>query len=206
VDAEGRIRYEYFSEGDYDRSEQVIRSLLQSAGYTDLPAAGTQPIGAQGALAAADLAQDQSPETYVGYRRAENFAARGGIERDTPHVYALPSWLDLNHWGLQGVWTVGPQSAVLDQAGGQIEYRFAARDLHLVLGIGPSAKPVRFRVQLDGADPGANHGADTDANGYGVITEQRLYQLIRQSGTVGEHVFSIQFLDDGAQAYAFTFG
>jgi hypothetical protein len=114
--------------------------------------------------------------------------------------------LDLNHWGLQGVWTVGPQSAVLDQAGGQIQYRFAARDLHLVLGMGPGGKPVRFRVQLDGADPGANHGVDTDANGYGVITEQRLYQLIRQSGTVGEHVFSIQFLDDGAQAYAFTFG
>jgi cytochrome c biogenesis protein CcdA/thiol-disulfide isomerase/thioredoxin len=206
VDAEGRIRYEYFSEGDYDRSEQVIRGLLQSAGHTDLPPAGAQPIGAQGALAAADMAQEQSPETYVGYRRAENFAARGGFERDTAHAYALPSWLDLNHWGLQGVWTVGPQSAVLDQAGGQIQYRFAARDLHLVLGMGPGGKPVRFRVQLDGADPGANHGVDTDANGYGVITEQRLYQLIRQSGTVGEHVFSIQFLDDGAQAYAFTFG
>jgi len=107
---------------------------------------------------------------------------------------------------LQGVWTVGPQSAVLDQAGGAIQYRFAARDLHLVLGIGQSAMPVRFRVQLDGADPGLNHGADTDAKGYGVISEQRLYQLIRQSGNVGEHVFTIQFLDAGVQAYAFTFG
>jgi len=206
IDAQGRIRYQYFSEGDYEHSEDVIRELLKSAGYTDLPPTGTQPIGAQGALAAADVAQDLSPETYVGYRRAENFASRGGFERDTAHTYAIPSWLDLNHWGLQGVWTVGPQSAVLDAPGGQIEYRFAARDLHLVLGPGEAAKPVRFRVQLDGADPGQNHGADTDASGYGVITEQRLYQLIRQSGAVGEHVFSIQFLDDGAQAYAFTFG
>jgi cytochrome c biogenesis protein CcdA/thiol-disulfide isomerase/thioredoxin len=206
IDAEGRIRYQYFSEGDYEGSEQVIRRLLQSAGYTDLPPAGTQPIGAQGALAAADIAQDQSPETYVGYRRAENFASRGGFERDVAHVYSAPSWLDLNHWGLQGVWTVGPQSAVLAQAGGGIQYRFAARDLHLVLGPAEGGKPVRFRVQVDGADPGENHGADTDASGYGVITEQRLYQLIRQRGSVGEHVFSIKFLDDGVQAYAFTFG
>jgi cytochrome c biogenesis protein CcdA/thiol-disulfide isomerase/thioredoxin len=206
IDAEGRIRYHYFSEGDYEQSERVIRELLQSAGYNDLPPAGTQPIGAQGALAPADIAQDQSPETYVGYRRAENFASRGGFERDAAHAYVLPSWLDLNHWGLQGVWTVGPQSARLDQPGGEIRYRFAARDLHLVLGVGQSGKPARFRVQLDGADPGENHGADTDASGYGVVNEQRLYQLIRQSGSVGEHVFSIQFLDDGAQAYAFTFG
>jgi cytochrome c biogenesis protein CcdA/thiol-disulfide isomerase/thioredoxin len=206
IDGDGRIRYHYFSEGDYEHSEAVIRELLTSAGYRDLPPAGTQPIGAQGALAAADVAQDQSPETYVGYRRAENFASRGGFDRDTAHAYALPSWLDLNHWGLQGVWTVGPQSAVLNEVGGQIAYRFAARDLHLVLGPGENAKPVRFRVQLDGGDPGQNHGADTDARGYGVITEQRLYQLIRQSGAVGEHVFSIQFLDDGVQAYAFTFG
>jgi thiol-disulfide isomerase/thioredoxin len=206
IDAGGRIRYHYFSEGDYEHSEEVIRELLKSAGYTDLPPAGTQPIGAQGALAPADVAQDQSPETYVGYRRAQNFASRGGLARDMAHSYAFPSWLDLNHWGLQGLWSVGPQSAVLDAAGGQIEYRFAARDLHLVLGPGEGGKPVHFRVQLDGMDPGQNHGADTDASGYGVITEQRLYQLIRQSGAVGEHVFSIQFLDDGAQAYAFTFG
>jgi hypothetical protein len=101
---------------------------------------------------------------------------------------------------------VGAQSARLERSPGQIVYRFEARDLHLVLGPGPDGKPVRFRVRLDGAEPGASHGADTDASGGGVITEQRLYQLLRQPGDVGEHVFTIEFLDEGVQAYAFTFG
>jgi hypothetical protein len=78
--------------------------------------------------------------------------------------------------------------------------------LHLVLGPGSGGKPVRFRVTLDGAPPGASHGADTDSSGAGIFDGQRLYQLIRQSGDVGEHVFAIEFLDPGVQAYSFTFG
>jgi hypothetical protein len=85
-------------------------------------------------------------------------------------------------------------------------FRFFARDLHLVVGPASSGKPVRYRVLLDGAAPGSNHGADIDADGRGVIREQRLYQLIRQSGDVREHQFSIEFSDDGVQAYSFTFG
>jgi hypothetical protein len=95
---------------------------------------------------------------------------------------------------------------MLTAAGGKIEFRFYARDLHLVLGPGGDGKPVRFRVTLDGAAPAANHGADTDSSGTGTIDHQRLYQLIRQAGDIGEHMFSIEFLDPGAQAYSFTFG
>ncbi|MET1028635.1 MAG: cytochrome c biogenesis protein DipZ, partial [Dongiaceae bacterium] len=85
-------------------------------------------------------------------------------------------------------------------------YRFHARDLHLVLGPGADGKPVRFRVTIDGAAPGNSHGTDIDADGQGVVTGQRLYQLVRQSGTIADHTFQIQFLDPGVQAYAFTFG
>jgi hypothetical protein len=101
---------------------------------------------------------------------------------------------------------VTKERAVLDRAGGKIFFRFHARDLHLVLGPGTAGKSVRFRVTLDGAAPGANHGVDTDSDGAGAVSEQRLYQLIRQSGDIGEHTFTIEFLDDGVQAYAFTFG
>jgi cytochrome c biogenesis protein CcdA/thiol-disulfide isomerase/thioredoxin len=101
---------------------------------------------------------------------------------------------------------VDPEKAVLSAVPGRIVYHFYARDLHLVLGPGADGKPVRFRVQLDGAAPGPNHGADTDASGAGIIKDQRLYQLIRQSGDVGSHVFSIEFLDNDVQAYSFTFG
>jgi Thioredoxin like C-terminal domain len=156
--------------------------------------------------AAADEAHDQSPETYVGYRRAENFSSAGGFAQDRPHDYAAPNTLTLNQWALSGTWMVDPEKAVLRAAPGKIVFRFFARDLHLVVGPGSDGKPVRFRVLLDGAAPAANRGADADAGGRGVIDEQRLYQLIRQSGDVREHVFSIEFLDAGVQAYSFTFG
>jgi Thioredoxin like C-terminal domain len=126
--------------------------------------------------------------------------------KDQSHAYAAPAALEANQWALQGTWTVDREKAALDAAPGRIVYRFSARDLHLVLGPGTAGKPVRFRVLLDGGAPGSHHGADIDANGEGVVTGQRLYQLIRQSADVADHTFSIEFLDDGAQAYAFTFG
>jgi hypothetical protein len=95
---------------------------------------------------------------------------------------------------------------VLNEKGGSIVYRFHARDLHLVLGPGPEGKPVRFRVTIDGVPPGDGRGTDVDADGQGVVTGQRLYQLIRQTSKVSDHTFEIQFLDPGVQAYAFTFG
>ena len=75
-----------------------------------------------------------------------------------------------------------------------------------MLGPAPDGKPVRFRVKIDGQAPGENHGVDTDADGNGKITEHRLYQLIRQKGAIEDRTFEIQFLDAGAQAFAFTFG
>jgi hypothetical protein len=205
IDAEGGIRAHHFGEGDYDGSERIIRDLLTQAGYKDLPPlAGTAPAAA-GVEAAPDMEHVSSQETYIGYRRADGFRSPGGFADDREKTYALPPAPQLNEWGLLGRWTDDPEKAVLDAAPGKIEFRFLARDLHLVLG--PAGdKPVRFRVQLDGLAPGANHGVDTDAEGNGVIREQRLYQLIRQTGAVAPHTFSIEFLDAGAQAYSFTFG
>ncbi len=206
IDAAGRIRAHHFGEGNYEESERTIRELLTQAGYTNLPSAGTGRAAPSGIEAAADETHDQSPETYVGYRRAESFSSPGGLVQDRAHSYAVPASLGLNQWALAGTWAVDPEEAVLRTPPGRLVYRFYARDLHLVLGPGSTGKPVRFRVQLDGAAPGPNHGVDTDASGAGVIKEQRLYQLIRQSGEVGEHVFSIEFLDNDVQVYSFTFG
>ena len=204
IDAEGRIRDHHFGEGDYAESERIIRELLTQAGHKDLPPASAAPAAA-GIEAAPDMQHVASQETYIGYRRADAFRWPGGFADDRSKTYALPASLELNEWALLGHWTDDPEKAVLDTAPGKIEFRFLARDLHLVLG--PAGdKPVRFRVRLDGLAPGANHGVDTDAEGNGVIREQRLYQLIRQASPVAPHTFSIEFLDAGAQAYSFTFG
>jgi cytochrome c biogenesis protein CcdA/thiol-disulfide isomerase/thioredoxin len=206
IDADGHIRGHHFGEGDYQESEHTIRQLLAEGGYTDLPPPGLQSADAVGAQAPADEADDQSPETYLGYARAQNFRSPGGLAHDRLQSYSAPAALELNQWALEGMWIVDPEKAVLAKSPGRIVYRFHARDLHLVLGPGARGKPVRFRVQIDGVAPGANHGADTDANGNGVVKEQRLYQLIRQGAAVGEHLFSIEFLDSDVQAYSFTFG
>lgn len=206
VDAGGRIRAHHFGEGNYDESERIIRRLLLEAGAHDLPAdTAVAATAATGVQAAADQANMQSPETYIGYERAEHFAA-GDFAPDRAKNYATPARLALNQWGLDGNWAVDKEKAVLAGAPGKIVFRFFARDLHLVLNAGRDGKPIRFRVLLDGAPPAQSRGMDIDANGNGVVREQRLYQLIRQAGEVREHTFSIEFLDDGVQAYAFTFG
>ncbi|APR40283.1 cytochrome c biogenesis protein DipZ [Paraburkholderia sp. SOS3] len=205
VDAQGRIRAHHFGEGDYAGSEQVIRQLLTEAGAHNLPGGMVKDTGT-GAEAAPEMADIQSPETYVGYDRATNFASPGEPVLDKPHRYTLGNGLGLNDWALDGTWTLGAEHTDLDQPGGAIAFRFHARDLHLVLGPTANGQPVRFQVMIDGKAPGSNHGSDTDANGNGTVTTQRLYQLIRQSGTITDHTFEIRFLDPGVRAYAFTFG
>ena len=98
------------------------------------------------------------------------------------------------------------QAATLNEASGQIAYRCHARDLNLVMGPAVRGASVRVRVLIDGQPPRAAHGADVDDQGSGTVTEQRLYQLIRQPGPVTDRTFEITFLDPGVQAYAFTFG
>jgi len=148
----------------------------------------------------------RSPETYVGYEHAQHFASPSDIAPDVSKAYSAPAKLNLNEWALAGSWLVGEENATLVRAPGTIVFRFQARDLHLVLGPGANHKAIHFRVTLDGTAPATSHGVDVDAGGNGIVREHRLYQLIRQTGSVGEHTFSIQFLDADVQAFAFTFG
>lgn len=204
IDAEGRIRHHKFGEGGYDESERVIQKLLAEAGAKQV-ASDIVAVNATGAQAASDTADVLSPETYIGYERAQNFVSPGGAVNDAAHTYT-DGKPRLNEWGVDGSWTIGREHAALDAADGAIVYRFHARDLHLVLGPAADGKPIRFRVTLDGAPPTEDHGVDVAADGTGVITGQRLYQLVRQKGPARDHTFEIRFLDPGVEAYAFTFG
>ncbi|MGY1919666.1 cytochrome c biogenesis protein DipZ [Pseudomonas tolaasii] len=205
ADAKGQIRYHHFGEGDYAESERVIQQLLREAGAKNV-AGGLIEADAKGVQQAPDMNEVQSPETYLGFQRAENFVTTGTLATDKVVNYPAAGKLALNNWTLEGSWNVGGQQATLDQTGGRIVYRFHARDLHLVLGPGADGKPVRFKVTIDGQAPGDAHGTDVAPDGSGTVTEQRLYQLVRQSGAVQDRTFSIEFLDPNVSAYAFTFG
>ena len=205
IDARGRIRHHQFGEGDYDQSERVIRQLLSENGVDGIRHELVS-VEAQGAELAADPGALKTPETYVGYDLAHNFASPGGAAVDKRRAYEAPARLQVNHWALSGDWTVGKEAAVLNKSNGRIAYRFHARDLNLVMGPAARGTAVRFRVLIDGRPPGAAHGTDVDEQGNGTVTEQRLYQLIRQPKPVTDREFEIEFLDPGVEAFDFTFG
>jgi thiol-disulfide isomerase/thioredoxin len=205
VDTQGQIRHHQFGEGQYEQSEMILQQLLHQTGSGEISHELVSVEGS-GIEAAADWGSLRSPENYLGSDRTENFASPGGAVLDTRHVYAAPARLRLNQWALSGDWTMGRQATLLNTADGRIAYRFHARDLHLVMGPAARGTPVRFRVLIDGRPARAAHGGDVDEEGNGTVSEQRLYQLIRQPQPIADRLFEIEFLDPGVEAYAFTFG
>jgi thiol-disulfide isomerase/thioredoxin len=198
VDPDGIIRDHHFGEGRYEQSEDSIQRLLG----VERELVSVEGLGVE---AEADWDHLRTPETYLGYRRSEHFASPDGAAYDERRAYELPERLRFNHWALVGEWTIGPESVLLDQAGGSIAYRFDARDAHLVLSPG-AREPIPFRVLLDGEPPGLSHGVDVDEDGNGSLGDGRLYQLARQHDAVRERTLEITFHEPGAEAYVFTFG
>jgi thiol-disulfide isomerase/thioredoxin len=204
ADVEGRIRHHHFGEGGYEECERVVQRLLRDGGETvgeDLVSVVPDGLEAQ-----ADWSNLKSPETYLGYLQAENFASPGGAEPDDRRGYAVPDRLRLNEWALDGEWTVGRRAAVLNEAGGRLAFRFHARDVNLILGPPTRGASVPFRVLVDGDPPGDAQGLDVDQEGNGSVTQQRLYQLVREPGRIEDRTFEITFPEPGVEAYCFTFG
>jgi hypothetical protein len=190
IDAKGATRFMHFGEGAYDESEQMIQRVLGEAGasgFSHEPAT----VDARGLEVAADWDSLQSGETYLGTEQTEHFAP--GATR-----------LRLNEWTLAGDWRIGDKAVALSKPTGKILYRFHARDVNLVMGPTARGASVRFRVRID--EQPASGGADVDAQGLGVVTEQRTYQLIRQTRPIADRQFEIEFLDAGVEAFCFTFG
>jgi thiol-disulfide isomerase/thioredoxin len=204
ADAEGRIRHHQFGEGGYDECERVIQQLLRDAGG-DAVSEDLISVIPDGIEAQADWGTLGSPETYVGYQQGRNFASPEGVTIDEARTYFVPDPLTLNSWALSGDWTVESRRCALNEAGGAISFRFHARDVNLVLR-SRTGEAVPFRAFVDGDPPGAAHGLDVDEEGYGTLIQPRLYQLIRQPGSIADRTFEITFLAAGVEAYVFTFG
>jgi thiol-disulfide isomerase/thioredoxin len=205
ADAEGRIRFHHFGEGEYPMTEMVIQQLLLDAGAGDIDQ-DLVMVEPRGLEVAADWGTLQSPETYVGYRQSIGFVQDDVARFDQPRVYAPPLRLPLNTWGLAGNWTVTGDAGVLIEPGGRIAFQFHARDLNLVMGPSSPEASVPFRVFLDGELAQDALGSDVDPDGSGTVSDQRTYQLIRQRGPVADRLFEVEFQDAGVEAYCFTFG
>jgi thioredoxin family protein len=184
----------------------VIQQLLAAAGAGDAVDDTLVVVDQLGPEVEADWVNLGSPETYLGHGRTQNFASPDGMALGRPHPYVTPEALALNHWALSGDWTVNPESVVLHHPEGGISFRFHARDVHLVMGPMDGSTPVAFRVSVDGQPLRDAAGSDVDDDGAGLLTEPRMYQLVRQRGPIADRLFTIEFQDRGAEAFAFTFG
>jgi thiol-disulfide isomerase/thioredoxin len=204
ADAEGQIRYHHFGEGEYEDGEWMIQHLLREAQSEDFDEQLVS-VTAEGLEAQADWTNLGSPETYLGYQQGQHLDSPGGVAYDEPRSYVAPELLQLNTWALGGNWTIEERASVLNEAGGRIAFRFHARDVHLVLR-SRAGTAVSFRVLVDGEAPGGAHGLDVDEEGRGTLVQPRLYQLVREPGSITDRTFEIAFLDTGVEAYVFTFG
>jgi thiol-disulfide isomerase/thioredoxin len=205
ADADGRIRFHHFGEGEYEATEMAIQQLLMEAGADDVDQ-DLVMVEPKGLEVAADWPSVRSPESYTGYRQSTGFAQDNVARFDEPDVYTAPERLALNDWGLAGTWTVAEHAAVLNEPGGRVAFQFQARDLNLVMGPPTRGTSIPFRVFLDGQPADGAYGTDVNPDGSGTAGDQRTYQLIRQSGPIAPRRFEIEFDAAGVEVYCFTFG
>jgi len=183
----------------------VIRQLLAAAG-TEHMSTGLASVEPDGDEVQADWQDLGSPESYLGYEQESGFDSPGGIARNRQRMYDAPSLLRINRWSLSGSWIVRSDASALEEPGGRISFQFHARDVNLVMGPAKRGVAIPFRVFLDGEIAASEHGADVEPDGTGTIVQQRMYQLIRQTGPIEDRRFEIEFSNPGAEAFCFTFG
>lgn len=205
ADAQGRIRFRHFGEGEYAMLEMVIQQLLRASGADgfDDDLVAVEPVGLE---VAADWRDVRTPETYTGYRQAGGFAQAETAAFDRPGTYEAPGRLPLNTWALAGGWTVAAPASRSDAPGARVAFQFHARDLNLVMGPATRGARIPFRVFLDGEPAVDAAGTDVGQDAGGILDDQRTYQLIRQAGPIAERRFEIEFTEPNAEVYCFTFG
>jgi cytochrome c biogenesis protein CcdA/thiol-disulfide isomerase/thioredoxin len=194
IDARGRVRYAHFGEGDYDETDEAIRSLLREAGAARLG----DEVHARTEMPSEGIS---TPETYLGYERADGFVPERPVAGE--HRYPrLRESLPQDRFNLSGTWDVDAESARAVR-GSSVRVRFGARRVFLVMSSAGGAAR-RVRLLLDGR-PLKVAAAGADVRG-GTVTvrRQRLYRLISLP-EASQHELELRF-DPGVSAYAFTFG
>ncbi|HEY5487134.1 MAG TPA: cytochrome c biogenesis protein DipZ [Candidatus Limnocylindrales bacterium] len=193
IDASGHVRATHDGEGDYNTTEAQIRSLLTEAGAKGLP-------GAAPSASPPPIAQNQSPETYLGTDRQSGYVT--AVPANGVGQFTFPSSLpSIDEWAVSGTFDFEAQYMQATAAGDKLEYAFEARDVYLVMS---ADSPTSIRVSVTGAGSvGSTEDISTD--GSGTVGPARLYHLVHLGG-LGHGTVTITFNGPGVRAYAFTFG
>lgn len=189
-DQQGKIRDVHFGEGEYVETENKIRALLGLSPLEKVEPQSPMRVG-------------QTPETYLGYKRGDQYIPGISIKRDQKAVYAPTASPEINQVALKGSWNVGPESITAEGDDSFLELNFQATHVYLVLG-GKSSKPVE--VLLDGAPlPQSAYTPDMKDRGQIYVDEPRKYDIVDLKGQFGRHTVTLH-IPQGVSAFAFTFG
>ncbi len=190
IDKEGFIRYTHFGEGEYDKSEQVIQELLKEAGAAELPTTIDNPTY---------TVSVGTPESYLGYKRIEYLANSTQLKPDERSTYSAPLFLGNNQMSFVGNWTVMSEYANPEK-GAILNFKFDAKEVYLVMK--PTNNNSSIKVFID--DKVQYPGEDVK-NGIVTLEADRLYKLVKLPDR-GIHTLRLEFQDNNAQLFAFTFG
>lgn len=192
INREGKVVYTHFGEGKYDVTENNIRYLL---GLNDR----AETIQVEGPT----LVAGQTPETYLGYARADSFGGKEDVVRDAQGKFQFPAFVPQDEWALSGKWKIESEKIIAGEKDAALRLNFKSRRVFLVLGT-TSGKPIHVNIQLNGEAVGSNAGKDAPR---GVVTVDRntLYELVDQKQPRNS-LLEIKTDAPGLEAYAFTFG
>jgi thiol-disulfide isomerase/thioredoxin len=208
IDKTGKVVYTHFGEGEYEVTENNIRSLLGLPALPDLKAKSTS-----NRLFQISPLQLQTPETYLGYQRAQNFSSPEGVQRTAGSSFSYPGFLPLHSWALSGKWQMDPEKIVAQEPGAALKLNFRAKKVFLVLGIhtpklsnpksGSFGLSKHVKILLNGQPIATRGGHDVKDNTL-TITQNTLYELVLQDKSA-KGTLEIQVIEPGVEAYAFTF-
>jgi thiol-disulfide isomerase/thioredoxin len=214
IDKDGRIAYMHIGEGDYGDTELAIRRLLKEA-RPDLDFANPRyaiPADAN-ADVDASVCRRATPETYLGFARAQNLSNPGGEDETLEVDYVAPEKLPLDSFALAGDWKAGGEFVRHVRSSAQpkdaVELHYQAKSVYLVAG-SDDGSPKALYVTQDGKPlPPGSRGVDVQANAAGssyiMLRGKRMYYLV-DNPNFGEHILSLSTSAPGVSLYSLTFG
>lgn len=134
----------------------------------------------------------QTPETYLGFQRMSGLVSPEPVVPDTEISFTIPDTLRKNTFAFGGSWVISDERA-MPKAGAKLVYRFDAKGVFLVMR--PKLESGKLKLVLNGKPIEETINVDTD----------RLYTLVKLAKG-GDHILTLEFLDNNLELYAFTFG
>lgn len=184
INKNGDVVYIHFGEGEYDTTENNIRFLL---GLTAGAATNNEENEEQTAM--------QTPETYLGYARAQHYYGAALLENNTVTNYHYPDLLPTDGWALSGNWTATADKIVAASAGAAVKLHFAASRVYAVMGV--TNTPVKVLTTLK-TSSGVSKSTVT-------VKQHQLYELVHWQAA-GEGELELTANSPGLEIYTFTFG